>query len=204
MKHCLSPVPFLAALALLTACERQEEQATIYAPTVAGTILQFEAFELDNGMKPNDRLQLRIANTKHTDDGLEVTYDYSTMQGNAKATFLCQQDGGIFQVKADRSKDMLLPPGFPDKTTSWQWNGVTFQVLGRAKANLRGIELYDPIGVWVEAIAQFPQPSPLLKGGKWRVLALPGIGEVETKVLHKGSWVTINRLVGIGTSTEPM
>jgi len=204
MKHRLLPVPFLAALALLTACESQEGQATIYAPTVAGTVLQFESFELDNGTRPNDRLQLRVLQAKQTNGDLEVTYDYSTFQGNAKATFLCHQDGGIFIVRADGSKDMQLPPGFPDSATSWQWNRATFQVLGRAKANLEGIELYDPIGVWVEAIAASPQPSPLLNGGKWRIMILPGIGEAETKVLHEGSWVTVNRLVGIGTSAEPI
>jgi hypothetical protein len=199
MKHCLLPAPFLATLAILTACEKQEGQPTFYAPTAVGTTLQFETLKPDNGTWPNDRLQLRVLQARQTDDGLEVTYDYSTLQRNAKATFLCQQNGGIFQVKADGSKDMQLPPGFPDSATSWQRNRVTFKVLGRAKANLEGIELYDPIGVWVEARAESPQPQ-----GKARILFLPSIGEAETKVLQEGNWVTVNRLVGIGASAEPM
>jgi len=203
MKHYLLPMPFLAALALLTACEKQEGQSAIYTPTTVGTTLQYEAHELDNGMRVNDRLQLMVLQAKQTDGGLEVTYEFSTMQGTGRDTFLCQQDGGIFQVNADGSKDMLLPPGFPDKTTSWQSNHITFQVLGRTKANLEGIDLYDLIGVWVEATTDLPQPLSLWKG-KTRILLLPSIGEVETKVLHGGSWVTVNRLVGIGTSTEPM
>jgi len=199
----LSLASLVATMALLAACERQDGQPATYAPTAVGTTLQYEALELDNGMRPNDRLQLRVLQAKQTDDGLEVTCDYSTLQGNARATFLCQQDGGIFHIGADGSKDMQLPLGFPDKTTSWQWNSVTFQVLGRAKANLEGIELYDPIGVWVEATTDSPQPLSLWKG-KARILLLPSIGEVETRVLHKGAWVTVNRLVGIGTSSEPM
>ncbi|MDR2560875.1 MAG: hypothetical protein LBC63_03780 [Holophagales bacterium] len=204
MKHCLSPVPFLTALALIAACERQEGQPTIYAPTAVGTTLLFEAFELENGVRPNDRLQLRVLQAKRMDDGLEVTYDYSTLQGNTKATFLCKQDGGIFKLNADGSKDIQLPPGFPDKATSWQSNRATFQVLGRAKANLEGIELYDPIGVWVEATTISSPPSFFFWVGKARILFLPGIGEAEIRVLHKGSWVTVRRLVGVGASAESM
>ena len=205
MKRSLPLASLAAALALLAACERQDGHAAIYAPTAVGTTLQYEALELDGGTRLNDRLQLRVLQAKQTDDGLEVTCEYSTMQGNAMATFLCQQDGGIFQVNADGSKEMQLPPGFPDSARSWQSNSATFQILGRTKANLERIELYDPIGVWVEATTIPPQPSPFyFWKGKARILFLPGIGEAETRVLHKGAWVTVRRLVGIGTSTELM
>ena len=208
MKHCLSPTPFLAALALMLACERREEQAAIYAPIVAGTILQFETLrpDPDNEVNPSDRLQLRVLQTKQADNGLEVVCEYSTLQGTTTTTILCQKDGGVFFVGADGSKSLRLPPGFPDKTASWQSNRATFQVLGRAKANLEGIELYDPIGVWVEATTIPPQPSSpyFFWKGKARILFLPGIGEAETRVLHEGNWVTVSRLVGVGTSTESM
>jgi len=207
MKHCLLQASFLAAVALMLGCERQEEQAAIYAPIVAGTILQFETSrpDPDNEVNASDRLQLRVLQAKQADNGLEVVCEYSTLQGTTTTTILCQKDGGVFLVGSDDSKNMQLPPGFPDKTASWQSNRATFQVLGRAKAHLEGIELYDPIGVWVEATTIPPQPSPyFFWKGEARILFLPGIGEAETRVLHEGNWVTVRKLVGVGTSTEPM
>lgn len=206
MKNYLLPVPFLAALALFAACERQElreAQTAVYAPTAAGMTLQFETFEPENEIQPNDRLQLRVLRTKCADGGLEVAYNISTMRGTADVALLCQHDGGVFQVGADGSKDVQLPPGFPFKTTSWQTNSINYQVLGRARANLAGIGLRNSTGVWIEAIAASPQLSPPLKR-KARMLLLPGIGEAETRVLHNGNWVTVGRLVGVGAAAEPI
>jgi hypothetical protein len=180
----------------------REAQSAVYVPTVEGTALRFEAFALENGRMGEGRLELRVLSTKRTEDGLEVAYSITTLRGISKVTLLCQQDGGIFHVMPDGSKNLAFPPGFPDKTTSWQADGVNYQVLGRTRASFAGIELQDPIGVWVEAIAASPSPSPL-SWGRARMLVLPGIGEAESKVLHDGNWVTVSRLVGVaGAAAE--
>jgi len=210
--YFLSPAPFAMALALLTACGRQEGPAAIYAPTTPGTTLLFEAIKLDNGMGPSDRLQLNVVSARQVEDGQEVVCAYSTLQGTAAAKFLCQQDGGVSLVNADGSKKLQLPPGFPDKTTLWQADGFSYQVLGRARADVLGIDLKNQVGVWIEATPDTDHSRPV---GAWieaapqmpkktRMLLLPSIGPVETKVQHKGGWVTVNRLVGMDTSTEPM
>ena len=186
------------ALAITTACVRQTEQRHhIYSPTETGLTLLFENPESKMLSGAQNFVQLRVNHTKQTSEGLEVTCSVTTFQGATDIAFLCQQDGGVYSISPTGNKVIVVPPGFPDKAPAWQENGINYRVIGRAKADLSGLSLPEPIGVWVEATpvqSQLSNPN----SEKAHLLFLPGIGEAETRVLRHGTWVTTNRLVGRG------
>jgi hypothetical protein len=200
MKLFSSPL-ILLSLAMTFACVREAGQKAIYLPTEAGMTLQFANVDTEPVGSTNGRTQIRISHSKQTSEGLDVVCSISNLQGTADITFLCPQDGGVFLMASDANKITVLPPGFPDKTLTWQSEGLNYQVIGRAKADIPSVNLLDPIGVWVEATPMAPQL--LNTDSKTRIFFLPGIGEAETKVLRQGNWKTINRLVGMGFTDAP-
>jgi len=187
------PSLVILALALTSACFRQNERQLFYSPTQEGLTLVFE-----NPSDSQESVQLRVKNTVQTSDGLKVTCSLSSLNGTVDTVFLCRQDGGIFSISSDGASTIILPPGFPDNSASWQADGIGYRVIGRAKHNVSGVMLQDPIGVWVEAIPVSPR---MQNSGnqKAHIFFLPGIGQAETRVLRQGNWVTVNRLVGVGT-----
>jgi hypothetical protein len=191
----------LLALASVLGCARQTGQQPIYLPTEAGLTLQFADVDTEPTAPVSGRTQIRVSHSKQTLEGLEIACSVATFQGAMDVNFLCTQDGGVFLITSDTNKTVVLPSGFPDKTLAWQSDGVSYQVIGRAKADLPGVNLPDPIGVWVEAVPISPQLSN--QGVKARIFFLPGIGGAETKVFRQGAWKTINRLVGRGFTDVP-
>jgi hypothetical protein len=185
---------FPLLLASFAACARQDEVTAFYAPTEPGMTLQFESIET------NDRLQMRVERTTQTAEGLVVVCSVSTLQGTLSTNFVCKQDGEILVGPVD-NRSIVLPSGFPNRTAFWQTDLKNYQVLGRAKAKLPGVELKHPIGVWIEVSPSVPH-SPK-SANKVRMFLLPGIGEAENQELRQGTWVTVNRIVGIGISEVP-
>lgn len=194
MKILVSCIAFLM-LVMNIACVEQHERAVIYSPSKAGLLLQFEGFEVDSGLPSQNRLQLWVKETRQTPEGLEVECAATTYRGTGDVVSLCHLDGAVYVVLPDGNKTMVLPPGFPDKTASWQSEGINYHIIGRAKANISGVRPPDHIGVWVEAVPISNQAS-VLGFDKARFLFLPGIGEAQTVVFWNGKWATINRLVG--------
>jgi hypothetical protein len=189
------------ALASALGCARQGGQQGIYFPSEAGLTLQFANVDTEPAVPISGRTQIRVGQSKQTQEGLEITCSVATLQGASDVKFLYTQDGGVLLITSETNKTIVLPPGFPDKTLDWQSDGVSYQVIGRAKADLPGVNLPDPIGVWVEAVPIAPQlPNT---GIKVRIFFLPGIGEAETKVFREGAWRTVNRLVGRGFTDVP-
>jgi hypothetical protein len=183
-------------------CAKRDGQQAAYLPTEAGLTLQFANGDAETAATIDGRTQIRVSHSKQTPEGLEVDCSVATLQGSTDIKFLYTQDGGVFLIASDTDKIVVLPPGFPDKTLSWQSEGVSYQVIGRARAGLPGADLPDPIGVWVEAV---PIASHLSNSGaKARIFFLPGIGEAETMVFSQGAWKTINRLVGRGFTDAPL
>jgi hypothetical protein len=161
-------------------------------------MLQYENPELDAETRAQSRYQVIVKDSKLTPEGLEVTTSVATLQGSRDFFYLCLQDGGIYDIAADRDRHSVrLPPGFPYKTTSWQAAGVNYRVVGRAAVDIPSAKPPNPIGVWVEAV---PATSSLhaLDSETKRILILPGIGEAETRVLRQGAWETTNRLAALG------
>jgi hypothetical protein len=177
---------------MTSACFIQTNRSHIYSPTETGLTLIFE-----NPSDVQEPVQLRVQNVKQTSDGLEVVCSVTSLKGSVDANFLCRQDGGVYSITSDGAKTIIVPPGFPDKTAAWQADGIKYRVIGRAKADISGIELREAIGIWVEAI---PVSSQLQNSDNERahIFFLPGIGEAEIRVLRGGNWVTINKLVGMG------
>jgi hypothetical protein len=196
----------LLPLALAQGCARQAGQQAIYLPTEAGLTLQFANVDTEPAAPISGRTQIRVSRSNQTQEGLEIVCSVASLQSATDINFLYTQDGGVFLItpdtnKTDTNKTIVLPPGFPDKTFAWQSDGVSYQVIGRAKADLPGVNIPDPIGVWVEAAPIAPQLSNA--GAKARIFFLPGIGEAETKVFRQGAWKTINRLVERGFTDVP-
>jgi hypothetical protein len=170
----------------------QTERDIIYSPTETGLTLIFE-----NPLDIQVPVQLRVKHAKQTSDGLEITCSVTSLKGTEDTNFLYRQDGGIYSITSSGTRAIIVPPGFPNKTTVWQAGGIKYSVIGRAKADIPGVNLAEPIGIWVEAI---PVSLQLQNSDnkRVRVFFLPGIGEAETRVFRQGNWVTINRLVGMG------
>lgn len=193
--------PFFALAAFIfvatPACVRRGEPHLVYAAFQPGLTLQFENPDLDAEVRVQSRYQVFVKDARKTPEGLEVTTTTASLKGSSATIYLCLQDGGIYTFAVDKDRaSVMLPPGFPYETTAWQAAGVNYRAIGRASANLSGIMLPNPIGVWVEAVpAQTLQPSSA--NNIKRILMMPGIGEVETRVLRHGEWVTTNRLVGL-------
>jgi hypothetical protein len=185
-------------LALAVGCAIQPEREVIYSPTEPGLTLVFE----NPSIESQNRTQLRVANANKTDEGLEVDISVDTLQGSGAMKLQCMQDGGVFIVGSDDKRATVLPPGFPDKTQAWQSDGISYSVIGRARADLEEVKLQDPVGIWVEAA---PVSAQSLNSGvsRARIFFLPGVGEAETKELREGKWITVNRLIGRGFSDLP-
>jgi len=195
---CAVLVP--ALLLVLPGCDRTLHQVrhTVYVPTQVGLTLIYEnpAIE-DAGKRFSDRLQVRVASLKDTPDGQLITLTYASLQGQMDTQCLIK-DGGWSMVMEDKRLLPILPEGFPDRVSRWERPGSQARVLGRAAAELPGLQLpadFDRIGVWVES------ESPT--GAKRRTLYLAGIGEAESRILKDGKWVCVNRLVSRGTTEAP-
>jgi len=181
-------------LAITTACFRQAERQIFYSPTQTGLTLVFE-----NPSYAQESVQLSVNNAKQTSDGLEVSCSVTSLKGTVNTNFLCREDGGVYSISSDGTKTIIVPPGFPNKTDSWQADGISYRVIGRAKHDIPAVALKESIGVWVEAIpvSQQPQNSGNQKA---HIFFLPGLGQAETKVLRRETWVTVNRLVQMGNT----
>jgi hypothetical protein len=187
----------------MPACINRDDPQIIYAATRKGLTMLFENPSLDAETRAQSRYQLVVRDAVQTPQGLEVTASIASLQSTGTAVYLCLKDGGIYMYAADRERaTVMLPPGFPFETKAWQTAGVNYRVMGRANADIPSVKLPNPIGIWVESVPAQSHPQAQGDGIK-RVLMLPGIGEAETRVFRNGSWVAINRLVGLGYAEGP-
>lgn len=170
----------------------------VYAGREAGLTLIYENPQLETQARLNERLQVRVAATKETPAGTAVRMTYTSLRGELSSLFYLK-NGGVFLSRGDQTPNMtVIPEGFPDRVTTWDMQGTTYRVLGRATADLHGLSLPDTadrVGVWMES--QTPQ------GLRQRTFLLPDIGEVETLVWRNEAWVSINRLVSRGFTDAP-
>ncbi|MCL1893650.1 MAG: hypothetical protein FWG02_05380 [Holophagaceae bacterium] len=185
----------LIFLATLPACVVHNDKQVIYAPTHYGITFLYENPGFEGEAQNNNRVQIRVLQSKETSEGLEVTCQSTSYRGVENAISLCQPDGAVFSVSPSGNKSMVLPAGFPEKTTSWESEGIFYQVIGRTKVDIPGVRAPDHIGVWVEAI--HTSSYPLALGfEKARFFFLPNIGMAEIKVFSQGNWVTVYKLTG--------
>lgn len=186
-----------AVLLLATACLPQP-QGRIYGPTEEGLTLAYEDPTLPQPQRSQERLQVRVAKTSFQGAGSgTVQVDYTSLRGSLTLV-LRHQDGGIALLGPDgKALARILPEGFP-RTSAWEDRGTAFHVLGRATWDGAGLlpASASSVGFWVEA-----RPA---QGAPRRTLYLPGLGEVESKELRDGVWVTVNRLVARGFTDLPI
>jgi hypothetical protein len=191
----------LGLLILGTACRWGGTPARerIFAPREAGLTLQYENPELADGKRLDERLQVRVAETRPVEGGLAVQVAYASLHGALSTQYFLPAGGGLYLCPDGRMPGILVfPAGFPDAVTRWEVRGMKYRVLGRAVADLHGLRLpetSDRVGVWVET------ESPA--GQRQRTFFLPDIGEVETLSWRDGAWVSVNRLVSRGFTDAP-
>jgi hypothetical protein len=187
----------VAAILLLAGCDRMvsKEPAQVYGPGEEGLTLVYA----DPSQPAQPRLQMRVAKVESTAEGRRVTETWSNVNGQMEITIL-QREGGVSIAPPGREPFMVLPPGFPDRTTSWIARGRLGRVIGRSRVDLPGVDLpQGPLeGVWVEIL-------PLDEAGTARrALYVPDIGEVESLEWRKGDWIPVNRLVSRGFTDLPV
>jgi hypothetical protein len=191
-----------AALPLLLvtiSCERYfvKSQEKVYAPTAEGLTLIYENSSLDSEARLRERIQLRVAESKPVAGGQQILVTYASLRGQVSARYLLKQ-GGMFLLNGDKVVETMLPEGFPEKVSEPGATRGRFVFLGRATANLPGLQLpsdFDRVGVWVEVIP--PQ------GPHRRNFYLSGIGEADSLELRNGTWVSVSRLVSRGFTDAP-
>ena len=199
MKRALVP----AALLLLAGCQ-QPGPATQrpYAAAEEGLTLVYINPSLSQDQQAAKRLQVRVDKALDRDDGATVVSKTFTLglEQPFEAAFVLK-DGGVAMLGADGKILMpLLPPGFPDKVSSWTSAAAQFRVLGRGAWN-GGAKVLPPDrsneGVWVEC-----RPA---SGLVTRTLYLPGLGEVQSDEQQAdGTWITVNLLTQYGFTESPV
>ena len=206
-KHLTPAAIAISVIATGLSCARQPEPAPVYAPTQLGLTLLFENPQLGREERAKNRYQIEVIKTEQAEDGssgLNVTTSTASIQWASENRFFCSQSGEVRMIAPDGTRSVsVLPSGFPFKTQSWQSEGLSYRVLGRAYAKLPGVSFRDPVGVWVEASPGSPQrPNPNASFELAHIFLMPGIGEVETRVFSNGAWSTTNRLVGKGHTDD--
>jgi hypothetical protein len=189
----LVPALLLASLA----CAPQGP-AAVYGPWEEGLTLAYEDPTLPGPQRFAERLQLRVAHSALEPGGPRLVQLDLTSLRSALRVQARHQAGGIDLVDAGgRPMATTLPPRFPD-TTSWMDRGTVFTVIGRSAWDGASIlpATSEAVGVWVE--------SRSATGYCRRTLYLPNLGEVESRELRNGAWVTVNRLVARGFTDNPL
>ncbi len=194
--RCFAPV---VALGLFVGCDatlQQPEKPQPYAPWEAGLTLIYERQDLAPADRVAQRIQVRVEASRPTAEGFDVEISSASLKGQTR-TELRLQRGGLAVREGDRVVAELLPDGFPDRRQRWTIGNSTYEVIGRAYAEmpwLKSLPDSARTGVWVEG------RSP--EGDRQRLFYLPGIGEVETLRWRQGRWEPVLRLVSRGF-TDP-
>lgn len=191
----------VTGLLLLAGCDRTFTQArkTVYAPQEEGLTLIYEDKSLPPAQRFQERLQRRVSASAETPAGRRVTIVFTTFKNNFSADFL-SREGGWTLMRGDSPVVTLLPEGFPDRTDHWEDRdrGLVFHVVGRGALTNTSQSLpddFDRIGIWVEMESR--------TGARQRIFYLPGVGEVETRILQNGTWVQGYQLVSRGFTDAP-
>jgi hypothetical protein len=183
-------------LILAAGCDRMAPGARtpVYAAWEAGRTLVYR-----NPSRPGDeRLQVRVKRADPGQDGMLVIQTFTTLRSHDDVAFRVA-DGG-FWLKADAQTELLvLPKGFPDRTSRWMDRGGLNRVIGRAKVDLPGVQLPESSteGIWVETT---PPGHPEVRA---RRLLVPDLGEVQSMVWRNGHWEVDNILVSQGFTDPP-
>lgn len=195
----LAVLPALLALGL--GCERPAARTEVFSAHEEGLTLAYENPSLPPAEMRDARLQVRVAKVAPAPAGGQLlSTTYTTLKGEFSVTTLLK-DGGLSLLGPDgQPVATLLPPGFPDRTATWAEGLQRFTVVGRAVLPDLQVELppgAERMGVWIEG-----RPS-VGTGVVSRTFFLPDIGEVETRELRDGRWVTVKRLVSRGFTQIP-
>lgn len=202
----MKPARAALALPLLLglACQPRPSEANLqpYAQVDEGLTLVFTDPSSPDGDKPESRLQVRVDKALKVPDGaLLVTKSMGRGLNPPSRGMVLVKDGGVSFVNPGRPAEnqVLLPAGFPDRTTSWTDAQKTrYRVLGRAAWGGASILApgTDAVGVWVEAEPQM--------GPRSRQFYLRGLGEVESlEERPGGGWICVNRLAQYGYTDLP-
>lgn len=198
----------LAALlvAAATGCDRMlmPAETCIYAPWEEGLTLGFENPSQPEAQREQSRFQVRVKESRVTEDGRVVVQTHTTVSGQSELTVLLR-NGGESLGADGKSGLQVLPEGFPDQVSRWVARGSSFRVLGRAAVRFSGVALPEfpqsapgeLTGVWVES-------EPLNgEGPRSQSLYLPDIGLAETRVLENGAWKPVFRLTSRAFTDVP-
>lgn len=189
-----------AALALLVllagaGCRPTAEAPEVFEAWEEGSTLIFENPTLPDAPPARTRFHERLQKqvVRRVDEGglRRVETRLSTFQGQQTVTVLVK-DGGVSILDPLGRQIMVLPPGFPERTSSWHTASHRWRVLGRARWERPqpAFPATRPVeGIWVEG-------EPLQGDPRLRIFYLPDIGEVEKREWRDGAWVTTALLVG--------
>jgi hypothetical protein len=188
----LVPIALLAGLA----CQPRVA-SPVYGPWEEGLTLVYEDPSLPYPQREAERMQVRVARSTLAPGAPGLVQLDLTSLKDQTTTWVKHHEGGIDRVdESGQVQSVILPVHFPE-VPAWVDHGIQFQVIGRAAWEGAAIlpATSDAIGIWVEA--RSPQDRRL------RVLYLPNLGAVESRVERSGTWVVVQRLVARGFTDLP-
>lgn len=203
MKAALVPAAlFLLLAGVQQGCRPALDAAERYEAWEAGMTLVFENPSLPDAAPAQQRLheryQKQVVTSEENGAERRVGTQFTTYQGQ-QVVSLVLKDGGVSLQDALGRGTLILPQGFPERTSSWTSGGYRMKVLGRARweRDKPGFPATrPPEGIWVEG-------EPLGPGTRTRVFYLRDLGEVEKREWRDGKWVTTNLLVGFSFQEIP-
>jgi hypothetical protein len=196
-------IPAVAVLlAALPGCRPATATAERFEAWEEGMTMIFENPTLPDAspasQRFHERYQKQVVRSVEAGGERRVGTQFTTFQGQ-QVVSLVLRDGGVQFQDAQGRAAMILPQGFPERTSSWTSGDYRMKVLGRARWD-RDKPVFPairpPEGVWVEG-------EPLGAGTRTRVFYLPDFGEVEKREWRGGSWVTTNLMVGFSFQEVP-
>lgn len=203
MKAALLPAALLLLLVgVQQGCRPALEGAERYEAWEEGMTLIFENPSLPDAaparQRFHERYQKQVIRSEANGVERRVETQFTTYQGQ-QVVALVLKDGGVSLQEAQGRGTLILPQGFPERTSSWTSGGYRMKVLGPARweRDKPGFPATrPPEGIWVEG-----EPQGL--GTRTRVFYLRDFGEVEKREWRDGKWVTTNLMVGFSFQEIP-